>query len=312
MTPSSGSTLPATPSFLDAGTGSDNESGLGTVAVIGLGLIGGSIARDLAAMGVRVVGYDRDAAAVRDAVREGVVSAGLGEDGDDGAVGWEEVDVVIVATPVDRAPSVMATLGAVAADGRLNARLITDVCSTKQSILGAAIAHGLGNRFVGSHPIAGDHRWGWSASREGLFAGARVYICPTETTEASALELVGTLWDRLGAVREQCSADVHDETLALSSHLPQLTTTALALVLRQGGVGRSTLGPGGRDSTRLAGSSPELWTGIARDNAEPLGKALELLERQIAELRAGLVANDEAMLRDSFRRATEWFITTSE
>lgn len=274
-----------------------------TVAVIGLGLIGGSLARDLAARGVRVIGHDRDGAAARAAAAEGVVDTVAG----DALAGLEAAEVVIVATPVDEAPAVLAELGVARAEGRLRARLVTDVGSTKRSAVGAATAHGLGDLFVGSHPLAGDHRWGWAASRRGLFDGATVYLCPAEDAGVGAMELARALWGEVGGAPECCDAASHDEMLAWSSHLPQVAATALALVLREGGVQRSRLGPGGRDTTRLAGSSPELWTAIARDNAESLTNALELLERQIGELRSSLASSDDAGLRARFADAREWF-----
>lgn len=299
MQPSTVSMPPsATPSAPDADGATTHPAAIGTVAVIGLGLIGGSVARDLGARGIRLLGHDRDPRAVRDALRAGVVGAALG----DGLAGVEEADVVVVATPVDEGPRILAALAA----ARPAASLITDVGSTKRSIVGAAAALGLGARFVGSHPLAGDHRWGWEASRRGLFAGARVYLCPAADAAAGTVALARSLWESLGAVPEVTDADSHDELLAWSSHLPQVTATALALALGHAGVERALLGPGGRDTTRLAGSSPALWTAIACDNAVPLAAAIELLEGRLGELRAALRAGDAPRLLALFAAAREW------
>lgn len=272
---------------------------LGTVAVIGLGLIGGSVARDLAALGVRVVGHDRDAATVRAARRAGVIDAALGE----ALEGVETADVVIVAAPVDEAPRIVAAL----AGRALAARLVTDVGSTKRGVVAAAEAHGLGARFVGAHPLAGDHRWGWAASRRDLFAGARVYLCPAAGAAAEAVALAGSLWRLLGAAPVSGDAADHDALLAWSSHLPQLAATALALTLREAGVDRAQLGPGGRDTTRLAGSSPALWTAIARDNAPALAAAVAQLEHQLGELRAALLGDDAVRVQARLAAAHAWF-----
>lgn len=289
----------------------DRDPVPGTVAVIGLGLIGGSLARDLVARGVRVLGHDRDAATAREACAAGVLCGGI-EVAGDAPDGLQAAEVVIVATPVDEAPAVLASLGRARAQGRLGARLVTDVGSTKRSTVDAAVAHGLGDLFVGSHPLAGDHRWGWGASRRELFAGARVYLCPAADASADSRELARQLWSGLGAIPEWCDAAAHDEMLAWSSHLPQVAATALALVLHRSGVERARLGPGGRDTTRLAGSSPDLWTAIARDNATSLTAAVELLERQLGELRSALLAGDGSGLRERFADAREWFVTDDE
>lgn len=269
-----------------------------TAAVVGLGLIGGSVARGLAAGGARVLGWDRDPAAVRDALAEGVVHAALGE----GFEGIEAAELVVIAVPVDAAGEVLARLAP-----RLGgALLVTDVGSTKASVVRAAEAAGIGDRFVGSHPLAGDHRSGWGASRAELFRGARVFLAPTATTTAAALRHAEALWSELGARTERIDAGEHDHRLAATSHLPQLVATALAAVLAGRGAGRGELGPGGRDMTRLAGSSPEMWTAIAGDNAVPLAAAAAELERRLREVREALDANDHEALRRFFEEGRRW------
>ncbi len=188
--------------------------------------------------------------------------------------------------------------------------LVTDVGSTKARIVRDASAIGIGAQFVGSHPMAGDHRSGWSASRCGLFAGARVYLCPAHETTALAVERAEQLWTMLGARPLVMGASDHDAKLALTSHLPHVLSSALALALAQSGVMREDLGPGGRDVTRLAGSSPEVWTAIARDNAAALDAALAVTEREIASFRGALQRADAAELRDRFTAARTWFDVT--
>ena len=269
-----------------------------SAAVVGLGLIGGSLARELAARGVRVLGYDRDPAAVRGALAEGGIHAALG-------VGWEgieEVEVLILAVPVDAAPAVLAS----AVPHLPRARLITDVGSTKRSIVAAAQGLRVGERFIGAHPLAGDHRSGWSASRAGLFHGARVFLCPTADTAPPALELARKLWLTLGARPETIEAEEHDRRLAWSSHLPQAASTALALALATAGVAPGELGSGGQDATRLAGSSPGMWTGIALENREALVEALDALGARLDELRAALDRSDERAVRRFFAAGLHW------
>ncbi|HMA25279.1 MAG TPA: prephenate dehydrogenase/arogenate dehydrogenase family protein, partial [Gemmatimonadaceae bacterium] len=188
-----------------------------------------------------------------------------------------------------------------------NAKLITDVGSTKSRIVALAGELGLGGRFVGSHPMAGDHRSGWDASRTGLFANARVYICPPGETSGLVVELAADFWRRLGATPEMLSAEDHDEQLAWTSHLPHMVSTALALALARTGIRRDDLGPGGRDVTRLAGGSPDVWTAIARDNAAALDAALATAEREISEIRGALARADTTNLHKRFAAARAWF-----
>ncbi|HEX6747790.1 MAG TPA: prephenate dehydrogenase/arogenate dehydrogenase family protein [Longimicrobium sp.] len=279
------------PAFTDPGS-------IRTVAVAGLGLIGGSVARDLAALGVRVLGHDRDRAAVDAALREGFVSAALG----DGFAGVEDADALVIAVPVHAAAAVLERalprLGGV--------RLVTDAGSTKRAIVAAAERLGIGARFVGAHPFAGDHRAGVEASRLGLFAGARVYLCPAAGASAEARGMARGLWTMLGGTVMEIGAEEHDARLAWTSHLPQLVSTALAAVLAARGIPRADLGPGGRDVTRLAASSPEMWTGIALENADALLAALDATGAQLAALRDALARRDEDAIRAAFASGQAW------
>jgi prephenate dehydrogenase len=274
------------------------EDDFRSAAIVGLGLIGGSLARDLAERGVFVRAYDADPHHLQSALRAGFVAEPL----DATLSGVCDADVVIVAVPVDAATDVLRQIAPYAA----NAKLITDVGSTKSRIVELAAKLGLAARFVGSHPLAGDHRSGWDASRTGLFSDARVYICPP--SEAGAVvELAASFWRRLGARPTVLTAEDHDRQLAWTSHLPHMVSTALALALARTGVERSDLGPGGRDVTRLAGGSPDVWTAIARDNAAALDAALAATEREIAGVRRALSRADATELRERFATARAWF-----
>ncbi|MEW5930219.1 MAG: prephenate dehydrogenase [Gemmatimonadota bacterium] len=275
-----------------------------TAAVVGLGLVGGSLARDLAARGVRVLGHDRDAGAVEGALRDAVLHAALGP----GLEGAEEAELVVAAVPVTAAAAV---LGALAPRLR-SARLVTDVGSTKASACAAAEAAGIGAVFVGSHPLAGSHLSGWEASRPGLFAGARVFLSPAASTGEPALALARGLWSALGALPEVVDAAEHDLLLARTSHLPHLASVTLARALADAGVPRAELGPGGRDVTRLAGSSPEMWTAVALDNAAPLAEAVDGLRARLDELRAALRAGDAEALHRFFAAARDWWRESEE
>lgn len=270
-----------------------------SAAVIGLGLIGGSVARDLAANGVAVRAFDADASQLDLAVRDGVVSEGL----DSSLGGVHGAELIVIAVPVDAALEVLRCIAPQLSPNSL----ITDVGSTKARIVALAEQLGLGKRFVGSHPMAGDHRSGWNASRAGLFVEAPMYLCPTRQTDARAMDAVRALWRALGAVTIEMDAEKHDRWLAWTSHLPHMIAVALGLVLGEGGVTRDDLGPGGRDMTRIAGSSPEMWTAIGVDNAAEIERALAVAEREIRAMRTALRARDADALRQTFVAARSWF-----
>jgi prephenate dehydrogenase len=307
--------------------------GVDTIAVVGLGLMGGSLARDLAAKGHRVIGADADEEVVEAALAEGVIAGafGVGEAGTGtgtagrgrgtgtagrgtgtagtgtgrgtgGGVG--EAGLVVVATPVRAAIRVVRWLaGAARGDA-----VITDLGSTKRSIVEAASAAGLGGRFVGGHPMAGDDRSGWSASRQGLFLGADVWLCPGEPESGveCGVALVEALWEEVGARPRRIDAVAHDHVVAWTSHLPQLLVTALGRALNGAGVDRSRLGPGGREATRLAGSDPAMWTDILVDNADALEPALDALLEELVRLRRQVAGLDDASLRAALDDTRRW------
>lgn len=264
-----------------------------SVGIIGLGLIGGSLARDLTALGVRVRAADTDDDVLRLAMDEGVVDARL----DPSRPETFDVDVAVIATPVSEALCVMVKWSELLA----RARVATDVCSTKRTIEDGAVRAGLAHRFIGSHPLAGDHRSGWSASRQGLFAEHTVYVCPGPDARHELLGLVHDFWSGVGAIAEVIDAYAHDRLLAWTSHLPQAASSALARALAAAGIPRSSLGPGGRDMTRLASSNADMWTAIALDNAESLSAALDSLEGELAVLRRALVRADREAVQQFFR-----------
>ncbi|MEO5818444.1 MAG: prephenate dehydrogenase [Gemmatimonadaceae bacterium] len=269
------------------------------VAIVGLGLIGGSLARALAARDVRVLGYDSMPDSLDAAEGEGIVQQRMGAQLD----GIETADIVVIAIPVD------ATLSAIArmAPKLRNARLVMDVASTKRSIVGAAEAAGLGERFVGAHPLTGSHRSGWRASRATLFDEARIFLCPTSTSTGDARQLAEAFWRGLRAGVEFMDAATHDEQMAWRSHLPHVLSTALARTLREAGIQRSALGPGGRDMTRLAGGAPSMWTSIVEDNDTALIAALEACERQLRLLREALMQHDGRATHEFLATGCDWF-----
>lgn len=270
-----------------------------TVVVVGLGLMGGSLVRELAAHGHRVLGVDHDPATVRAARQEGVTAYGLPAPA---AAELASATLLVLAVPVAAAAPLLAELlPRLAADC-----VITDVGSTKRAIVAAAQRLGIAERFVGGHPLAGDHRAGWGASRRGLFEGARVFLCAAPETHPAALDRVRALWTEFGAVPVQTTAAEHDRNLAWSSHLPQIASSSLALALDEAGFTPRELGPGGRDATRLAASSPEMWSAICRENADLIEPAVAVLEARLSAFRAALRHGDADAIHRFFTRGSRW------
>jgi prephenate dehydrogenase len=274
-----------------------------TVAVIGLDLIGGSVARALSARGARVVGFDRNGASLDAAISERVVDARLDED----LKGVADADIIVLGLPGDAAREIIPRLAGLST----RATLVTDVGSAKQLVVQAAEAAGLGPRFVGSHPLAGDHRSGWQASRADMFQGERVFLCPASTTLSETIRIAEDFWISLGGVPTTIDALSHDTRMAWLSHLPHILSTALALTLRDTGVTRSEVGPGGRDLTRLAGSSPEMWTSIAQENGSAIAAAISSFEEHLEELKIAVVAADANSVKASLAAGREWFQKSS-
>jgi prephenate dehydrogenase len=263
------------------------------VGVVGLGLIGGSLARDLAARGYRVLGADRDPATEQRARDAGVVSGPF-----DPAL----VDVVVLAVPVRAIPGRIREL----ADTLPEGAVVTDAGSTKRAAVEAAEAAGLGPRFLGSHPMAGDHRSGWDAARTGLFAGATVWTCGTRDTTPETRERIESLWRAVGAAPRAIDATEHDRLLARSSHLPQAVASALGVALARDGIGAERLGPGGRDTTRLAASDPDVWTDILADNHDEVEAALDGLIGVLTRFRRAIREADDAALRSLLATGQTW------
>lgn len=270
----------------------------GPVAILGLGLMGGSLARDLSERGATVWAFDVDASATRHARRSGVIARVI----DPGFRALRDAEAVILAVPVDVAPVLLEQASPYLA----GAALITDVGSTKRRIVRQAEALGLAATFVGSHPMAGDHRAGWLASRRGLFAGARVDLCRTAGTSPAAWRRARALWRAVGARPAERDAAQHDAEMAFSSHLPHLLSLALAGTLASRGIRRSQLGPGGLEMTRMAASSVEMWAAILDDNAVPVLDALETCLAQLGALRGAVERHDRGAISEAFMAAQAW------
>jgi prephenate dehydrogenase len=269
-----------------------------SLAVIGLGAIGGSVAWQARRAGIKtVVGFSPDTADLNAALEAGALTATAPNP--EAAAGGAEF-TVIAAPPaatlelLDRlAPSIPA--GAV----------ITDVASVKAPVVARALKAGLAGRFAGGHPLAGTHASGWGAARADRFRDCVVYVTPTgQLPGDAAAQAVVRFWsDVMQARPVLMTAEAHDRQLAWTSHLPQAVPYALASTLAARGLEADAFGPGARSTTRLAASQPDLWIEIFLQNRDAVLAALDAAVGDLGALRDAVARGDEARLRALFTTA---------
>jgi prephenate dehydrogenase len=260
--------------------------------VIGLGAIGGSLAWQARLAGVpRVIGFSPERAEGIQALKASAIT----ELADTPAAAVKGVELVVLAVPPRPTLDLIARLAPVLDSGTL----LTDVCSVKAPVLAQAVAAGLGDRFAGGHPLAGTHETGFLSARPDRLRGCVVYVCESGTPRGhEAAQAVTSFWERtLGASAVRIDAAAHDRQLAWTSHLPQAVAYVLAKTLTDQGLGGVSFGTGARDTTRLAASSPDLWTDILLYNKDAVSQALEETQAHAAELRRLLLEEDTAGLR---------------
>ena len=244
------------------------------VAIAGLGLVGGSLARALTAAGYRVIGLDH-----RPVLRRARRARAIAAAASSLAEALREADVLVLAAP----PRVNLALLREAAREAPHRLVITDVGSVKQPIVAEATRLGL-RRFVGGHPLAGTERSGFAASSARLFAARSWVLTPAPGTSEAAIRSVARLARVTGARPLRLAPAEHDRAVALLSHVPQLVAWALLDAVRSDPMGARHLriaGPGFRDMTRLAGSPRELWRQILAQNRREVERALAAFTRAL-------------------------------
>jgi len=277
------------------------------LSIIGVGLIGGSLARALRRMGAveHITGIGRGRTNLERAKELGVVDAWTQEV----AAGVKGADMVVVAVPMGMYDQVFAAMA-----GSLGSTaIVTDAGSTKQHAIEAAIRHMANpSMFVAAHPIAGTEQSGVEASFADLYIGRSCIITPVADTDANALKLVEQVWQVAGSRVELMDAASHDDLLAGVSHLPHVAAFALVNAVRRQDSGIHdpfAFAAGGfRDFTRIASSSPAMWRDIALCNREPVLKKIAALQAELKRLSDALELGDgETLLKefDAARQARE-------
>ena len=277
---------------------------IGKLVVVGVGLIGGSVAAALRRKGAvdSVVGVGRGSANMQRALALGVVDA-VETDPARAAAG---ADMVLVAVPVRQTPGVLEKLRGAVREGVI----VTDAGSTKCDFVRIAseVFGEEGSSVVPGHPIAGAERTGVDAAYADLFGGKRVVLTPTDRTDSAAVDRVAAMWTACGAEVVQMSPQHHDAVFSAVSHLPHVLSYALVEMIasRQDASELFSYAASGfRDFTRIAGSSPEMWRDICGANAQQLLQDIEAFQQALAVLADHIRAGDMEQVQAIFAAAAK-------
>ena len=259
----------------------------GTVAIVGVGLIGGSLGMALKRrrLAHRVIGIGRSRERLERAVALGAVDAGE----TDLAAGVADADVIVLCTTIGHILETLTeTLGVVRAGA-----VVTDVGSTKGAIVARA---GGASFFVGGHPMAGSEQTGVEAASPLLFEEATWALTPTERTDPAALTVVTALAQEVGATTLILAPEEHDAMLAVTSHLPHILSSALmrqaAATQREHGQTRQLTAGSFADATRVAASSPDIWRDVCLSNRDALRAALVGFRAELDRLEEAITVGD--------------------
>lgn len=272
------------------------------LTIIGVGLIGGSLARALKAADAcgEVVGCGRSAESLQKAIELGVIDRAE----TDMAAAVKGADVVVLGVPVGTMASVLEQL-----KPHLEPQsILTDVGSTKGSVVAAAeqVFGSLPSRFIPGHPIAGTEKSGVEASFAELYKDRRVILTPLQDSDNDALEKVRWMWQQAGAEVIDMSVTHHDEVLAATSHLPHMLAFTLVDTLARledhDDVFRFAAG-GFRDFTRIASSNPQMWHDICLNNRDALLKMIHRFSDELHTLAAAIESGHSEAILDTFKRA---------
>ena len=269
------------------------------LAVIGVGLLGGSVAKAARAQRIahEVVGIGRDVSRLQAALHDGVIDHATS----DLAEGLRDADFVLLAAPVLAIEELLER----AWDAMAPDAIVTDVGSSKSAIVrkAEALARRRPLAFVGSHPMAGSEKSGYAVSRADLFQGALVVVTPTEACAPDATKTVTAFWEHCGARVITLDPASHDAAVAAISHLPHLVACALV-----DGVSRATpdalalAARGFKDTTRIAAGDPTMWQEIFLANRAPLVEALAAFRRALEDLERTVERGDADALQAELAR----------
>ena len=271
------------------------------MTVVGVGLIGGSLARVARERGLvsRIVGLGRGVENLEKALELGVIDAME----TDWVKGMGEADLVVLATPVESIVQLLPKIGGLCRGDTV----VTDVGSVKGSIVKEADKRlPRPSRFVGGHPIAGTENSGVESSFPSLFTNRKTILTPTDRTDPEALDRVRRLWEGSGSKVIVMETENHDRVMGFVSHLPHIVAYSLVHTVysedqREGGLAGFSAG-GFLDFTRIASSHPEMWRDICLMNREALLDAVDAYALTLDKFRDMISAKDGKGLEEHFDR----------
>lgn len=258
-----------------------------TLAIVGVGLMGGSLALAAKQRGLakQVIGLGRTQSKLDSAVELGLLDAGTTS-----VAELADAQFIVVCTPVDRIVADVQNVMNVVGDHAV----VTDVGSVKQPICDV-LGTQFPERFVGSHPLAGSEKGGFQHSEAELYCGRRCVVTPLSDTPEQATRIVEQFWTTLGMDVQRMAAEEHDRILAVTSHLPHVVAAALASLLTEHEAPFAATGF--RDTTRVAHGEADLWTAILQQNSGHVHQELGRLINELAQYKRALETNDAESLR---------------
>ena len=267
------------------------------VAILGVGLIGGSIGLALRERGFkgRIIGIGRNRSRLRKALQLGAIT----ESTTNIERGVSQADLIVVCTPVDCIVDQSEKISQYAP----SAAVITDVGSTKGTIVAALTGNTGDVHFVGSHPLAGNEKPGVQHAASDLFVNRTVVITPERKTNVEAKKQVVKFWKDLGATVVSMSTKEHDRSVAMISHMPHAVAAVLAATPTASQL--KLAATGFTDTTRIAGADAELWVQIMRDNSVEVLQSLEQFMDNLEQVRCALEQGDYRKLSRYLKRGKQ-------
>ena len=272
------------------------------IAIVGMGLIGGSIGMAVRKkrLAEEVLGIARRKESLKKAVEKGAIDKGTTET--EGSL--KDADLVIVALPVGVIPETVRQMGPHLKPGCI----ITDVGSTKKSIVDT-IDSFLPERFcfIGSHPLAGSEKSGIDSARDSLFTNTTCIITPGKHSPSESVSRLRDFWEALETQVLVMTPEEHDLIVALTSHLPHLAAAGLVNLVKdfshKDNRILSAVASGFRDTTRIAGSSPVLWHDICMSNRETIASVLRTYRELLEKIEQSITQEESACLLDFLKKA---------
>jgi prephenate dehydrogenase len=266
------------------------------VGIVGIGLIGGSLAKDIRTFGLarRILGWNRTRAHAERALELGLVD----EVADEIEAVLEQCDLVVLAMPVnvlaERLPRFL--------DKARPGQIFIDVGSTKQALVDAVKEHPNRAAFVACHPMAGTERSGPDAAIDNLFRNRFTLLIDPQQSAPEAVDKVSKLWKSVGAVLATMTAEEHDRTAALLSHMPHVLAYALARTIKEAernqALNARFAGGGLASMTRIAHSPISMWQPIFKQNKAYLLSAIDVFEKHLQAFRKAIAEEDDTLLND--------------